>query len=157
MAAPFGHGFIGMAIARRMGVRSPLGLAAAFCAASLPDIDVPIGALIGRNIHRGPTHSLNFAVTAGMLTGLAGIVAAEAVEGERDLVYDALTGAAVVGSHVALDRAPFVPDIPFGPKLLDLPVANWVVDAILWGAVAWAIWPRDAGPRAAAVAGHDTP
>ena len=54
MATPFGHGFVGMALARRMGVRSPLGLAAAFFAANLPDVDIPIGGIIGKDIHRGP-------------------------------------------------------------------------------------------------------
>jgi hypothetical protein len=125
-----------------MGVRSPLGLAAAFLAASLPDVDVPVGALIGKDIHRGPTHTPNFALTAGMLAGFTGILAAESVEGERDLVYDTLTGAAVVGSHLVLDKAPYVPYLP-GPKLLGLPVANWVIDAVVWGAVAYAIWPRN--------------
>jgi len=146
MAAPFGHGFVGMAIARRMGVRSPLGLAAAFFAASLPDVDVPIGAIIGKDIHRGPTHTPNFALTAGMLAGMTGILAAESVEGERDLIYDALTGAAVVGSHVLLDKAPYFPDVNIGPRLIGLPVANWIIDAITWGAIAYAIWPRDDAP-----------
>jgi hypothetical protein len=132
-----------MAIARRMGVRSPLGLVAAFFAASLPDVDVPIGAIIGKDIHRGPTHTPNFALTAGMLAGVTGLLAAESVEGERDLVYDALTGAAVVGSHVVLDSIPYLPDIHIGPRILDLPLANWIIDAIFWGAVAYAIWPKD--------------
>ncbi|HLB24385.1 MAG TPA: metal-dependent hydrolase [Dehalococcoidia bacterium] len=147
MAAPFGHGFVGMAIARRMGVRSPVGLVAAFFAASLPDVDVPIGAIIGKDIHRGPTHTPNFALTAGMLAGMTGILAAESVEGERDLIYDALTGAAVVGSHVVLDGIPFPPEINIGPRILDLPLANWVLDAILGAAVAYAIWPKGEPPE----------
>ena len=121
-----------------MGVRSPLGLASA----CLPDVDVPVGALIGKDIHRGPTHTPNFALTAGMLAGLTGILAAENVEGERDLVYDALTGVAVVGSHLVLDRVPYPPYLA-GPKLLGVPLANWVIDAVVWGAVAYAIWPRN--------------
>ncbi len=142
MAAPFGHGFVGMAIARRMGVRSRLGLVAAFFAASLPDVDVPIGAIIGKDIHRGPTHTPNFALTAGMLAGITGFLAAESVEGERDLIYDAMTGAAIVGSHVVLDRIPYMPGVNIGPRILDLPLANWIIDAIFWGAVAYAIWPK---------------
>ncbi len=142
MAAPFGHGFVGMALARRMGVKSPLGLAAAFFAASIPDVDVPIGAIIGKDIHRQGTHTPNFALTAGMLAGMTGVLAAESVEGERDLILDAMTGAVIVGSHLVLDKAPYFPDIPFGPKLIGMPVANWVVDAIQWGIVAYLIWPK---------------
>lgn len=142
MATPFGHGFVGMALARRMGVRSPFGLAAAFFAANLPDVDIPIGGLIGKDIHRGPTHTPNFAITAGMLAGMAGIVAAESVEGERDLVLDGMTGAVVVGSHVVLDAAPYFPAINIGPKFMDLPLINWVLDAAAWGLVAYLIWPK---------------
>jgi membrane-bound metal-dependent hydrolase YbcI (DUF457 family) len=132
-----------MALARRMGVRSPVGLAAAFFAASLPDVDIPIGALVGRDIHRQGTHTLNFAVTAGMLAGITGIVASESVEGERDLIYDAATGAVVVGSHIVLDRMPYFPMLPIGPKLLGMPLINWLIDTAQWGAIAYLIWPRD--------------
>ena len=147
MAAPFGHGFVGMALARRMGVRSPLGLTAAFFAASLPDVDVPIGALIGKDIHRQGTHTPNFAIAAGMLAGMSGILASESVEGERDLIHDALTGAVIVGSHLVLDRVPYFPTINLGPKLIDLPVINWVIDAVTWGAVAYLIWPKGPAPE----------
>ena len=145
MATPFGHGLVGMALARRMGVRSPLGLAAAFFAANLPDIDIPIGGIIGKDIHRGPTHTPNFTLTAGMLAGLSGIVAAETIEGERDLIMDALTGAVVVGSHLALDAPPYLPEIPIGPRFFDVTIPNWILDTLLWAAVAYAIWPKDAG------------
>ncbi len=144
MAAPLGHGFVGMAIARRMGVRSPFALAAAFVAASFPDIDIPIGAIIGKDIHRTATHTPNFALTAGMLAGMTGILGAESVEGERDLIYDALVGAAVVGSHVILDHSPYVPKIPIGPKLLGMPLINWAIDSAQWAVVAYLIWPKAA-------------
>lgn len=146
MATPFGHGLVGMALARRMGVRSPLGLAAAFFAANLPDVDIPLGGIIGKDIHRGPTHSPNFAVTAGMLAGLTGIVAAENVEGERDLMLDGMTGAVVVGSHILLDAVPYFPDIKIGPRIFDVSIPNWIIDTMTWAAVAYLIWPRDRTP-----------
>ena len=77
-----------------------------------------------------------------MLAGMAGVVAAENVEGERDLIYDALVGAAVVGSHVILDHSPYVPKIPLGPKLLGMPLINWAIDSVQWAVVAYLIWPK---------------
>jgi hypothetical protein len=78
-----------------------------------------------------------------MLAGVAGLLAAEHIEGERDVVYDALVGAAVIGSHVVLDKAPYMPDMNFGPKLIGMPVINWAIDAAMWGYVAYLIWPKD--------------
>ena len=43
MATPVGHTLIGLAVARRLGVRSPLGMVAAAIGASLPDADVIAG------------------------------------------------------------------------------------------------------------------
>jgi len=109
---------MGMTVARRMGVRSPLGLAAAAVAGSLPDVDIIVGKVIHDDpwkIHRKGTHTMNFALAAGALTGLAGIVRAEAIEGERDLLMDSMRGAAVVGSHVLLDKIP-IPEVPAGPS-----------------------------------------
>lgn len=145
MAAPFGHAFVAMAIARRFGVRSPSGLAAAALAGSLPDIDIPLGWLIHRDgwkMHRTWTHTAAFALTTGALAGFAGVVRSESIEGERDLIADTLTGMAIVGSHLVLDRAPCIPDLSVGPSLAKLPLVNWVLDAIQWGAVAWLIWPK---------------
>ncbi len=133
-----------MAVARRLGVRSRLGLVAAALAASLPDVDIILGLLLYRDawkLHRQGTHTLNFALTAGALAGLAGVAGAESVDGERDLLADALTGAAVVGSHVALDRVPYV-EVPVGPKLAGTPLGTWAFDAVQWASVAWLIWPR---------------
>jgi len=133
-----------MTIARRLGVRSKTGLGAAAVAGSLPDIDIILGLLVHGDpwkIHRQGTHTANFAVTAGALAGLAGVVGAEAVEGERDLLADALVGAAVVGSHVLLDKVP-VPSVKRGPVFIGMSLANWVMDAAIWSAVAWVLWPR---------------
>jgi LexA-binding, inner membrane-associated putative hydrolase len=151
VAAPFGHAFVGMAVARRLGVRSPSGLAAAALAGNLPDVDIPLGWLLHGDawrMHRTWTHTAAFAVTCGSLAGLAGVVRSEAVEGERDPVADALTGAAVVASHLLLDRVPYLPDVRRGPSVAGLPLVNWLLDAVEWGVVAWLIWPKDSGsPR----------
>ena len=155
MASPIGHTLIGVALARRLGVRSPAGTGAAIVAASLPDIDVIAGLILHRDawkLHRKGTHTLGFALSAGMLAGFAGIVSAESVEGERDLVMDAMTGAVLVASHLLLDKLPF-PYLPTKKELGTAKVArnetiNWLLDAIVYGAVAWKIMPRDA--RAAA-------
>lgn len=144
MASPIGHGLVGMALARRLGVRSKLSLGIMAMAASLPDIDIIAGILLYRDpqkLHRKGTHTLNFALTAGALAGLAGVLRAESVDGERDLLADAMTGAAVVGSHVALDRVP-IPEVRLGPSFLDMSLANWIIDAVVWSALAWAIWPK---------------
>jgi membrane-bound metal-dependent hydrolase YbcI (DUF457 family) len=137
-----------MAIARRLGVRSRLALAVAAAAASLPDVDIIAGLLLygdRQRLHRKGTHTLNFALTAGALAGLAGILRAESIEGERDLLADAIVGAAIVGSHVALDAVP-IPEIAKGPTFLDMSLANWLVDAVVWSGVAWAVWPKEHRP-----------
>ncbi len=149
MATPVGHGLVGIALARRLGVRSPAGLLAAGMAASLPDADMIVGFLLHGDpykMHRKGMHTLNFAVTAGALAGMTGALSAGNIEGERDLVADALMGALIVGSHIPLDRAP-IPEIRLGPKLLGLPLGNWLLDAALWGSLAWAIWPRNNAQR----------
>lgn len=147
MAAPFGHAFVGMAVARRLGVRSPAGLAAAGLAANLPDIDIPLGWLIHRDawkMHRTWTHTAAFALTAGAFAGSAGLIRTHSIAGHRDIVVDALAGMAVVGSHVALDKAPYIPAIRIGPSLAQMPLINWALDALQWGVVAYLIWPKGA-------------
>lgn len=151
MASPIGHGLVGMALAKRLGVTSRTGLAATGLAASLPDVDIIVGMLLYRDpmkLHRKGTHTLNFALTAGALAGMAGVLGAESHEGERDLLADAVVGAAVVGSHVALDRVP-IPEIPVGPTFLGMSLANWIVDAAIWGTAAWLLWPKRTAARPA--------
>jgi len=134
-----------MTVARRMGVRSPLGLAAAAIAGSLPDGDIILGKLLHDDpwkIHRQGTHTMNFALAAGALTGLAGIVRSEAIEGERDLLMDATLGAAVVGSHIVLDKVP-IPEVRIGPAFIGMSLTNWLIDAAIWGVAAYALWPRE--------------
>ena len=114
-----------MLVARRLGVRSRLGLAVAAIAASLPDIDIPLGLVLHGDpwkLHRGATHTANFALTAGAIAGFAGLVSTGNVDGERDLIADSIAGAAVIGSHIVLDRLPYVPDARFGPVIIGLPL-----------------------------------
>jgi hypothetical protein len=141
---------IGLAIARRMGVRSSPGMVATVVGASLPDVDVLAGLALHRDpwkLHRKGTHTFGFALSAGMLAGFAGLVSAGNAEGERDLVADAMTGAVIVASHIVLDKVPFpyLPTkerLPRGVRLANT-AANWVLDAAVWGYVAWRIWPRE--------------
>jgi hypothetical protein len=30
-----------------------------------------------------------------------------------------------------------------GPVVIGLPLVNWAIDALQWGAVAWLLWPRE--------------
>lgn len=150
MASPIGHGIIGVALARRFGVRSPFGLTTAALAASLPDADIIAGALLHGDpwrIHRKGTHTLQFGLTAGALAGFAGLLGAESIDGERDLIASAIVGAVIVGSHVPLDRAP-VPTINKGPSILGMSIANWLLDALIWGAVGWLLLRKPAAHEA---------
>jgi hypothetical protein len=152
MASPIGHTLFGLALARRLGVRSPVGMATSVVAASLPDVDVIAGMALHRDpwkLHRQHTHTLGFALSSGMVCGFAGIVSAGSAEGERDLVADALAGAVLVGSHVALDkiRFPYLSvkrGMPMGVKVRNT-LYNLAFDTIFYGAIAWKLWPRDAG------------
>jgi membrane-bound metal-dependent hydrolase YbcI (DUF457 family) len=150
MASPVGHTLVGLALARRLGVQSRLGMGIAVVAASLPDIDVIAGIALHRDpwkLHRGQTHTLGFALSSGMLAGFAGLVSAGNAEGERDLVADAMTGALIVGSHVLLDKLP----VPYLPVRKHMPrrigtrnsILNWSLDALFYGAIAWRLWPRE--------------
>ena len=154
MATPIGHTLLGVSLARRMGVESPWGLGAAVIAASLPDIDVVAGLLLHGDawkLHRKTTHTLGFTLTTGMLAGFAGILRSGSAEGERDLVADAMTGAAVVGSHWVLDYAPF----PYFSTRRSVPEhirrrndrLNYVIDALFYGFVAYRLWPKQRQQR----------
>jgi len=143
MSTPVGHTLVGLALARRLGVSSPVGLGAAIVAASLPDVDVIAGVAVHGDpwkLHRKGTHTPGFALSTGMLAGFAGIVSAGSAEGERDLVADALTGAILVGSHLVLDKLP----IPYlkirkgAPRgvILRRSAMNWAIDLVVYGLVA---------------------
>jgi hypothetical protein len=79
MPLPLGHAAIGAATYEISGGSSAFGRWKRFVyivlLANLPDIDVLIGLLLrwnGNAFHRGPTHSLVFAVSAGCLAFYAG-------------------------------------------------------------------------------------
>lgn len=154
MATPVGHTLIGLAVARRLGVRSPLGMVAAAIGASLPDADVIAGMALHRDpwkLHKKATHTTGFALSAGMLAGFAGLVSAGNAEGERDLIVDSYTGAAIVGSHLVLDRFKIPPyvyaETGAGARArLRNEAINWTLDLIIYGPIAWLLWPR-AGDR----------
>lgn len=101
MSSVLGHGLVGMslwALARRTPALRPLQhkgwLAGAALAACLPDLD----ALAGLP-HRGPTHTLGFAVALGALAA-----AAAAVRGlKREAAGIGLATVAIVWSHAVLD------------------------------------------------------
>ena len=74
MPLPLGHFAIGLATHEAVSSCSALSrwklLAAVVVLSNLPDLDVIIGLLLNFNgsaYHRGPTHSLFFAITAGYL------------------------------------------------------------------------------------------
>lgn len=150
MATPIGHTLLGLALARRLGVRSPLGMAAAVVGASLPDIDVIPGLLIRDpwRFHRKGTHTSGFTIAAGMLGGFAGVVSSGNAEGERDLIRDAFTGAAITTSHLLLDRTPIPPYFKTASgtplwKFARNGILNGLVDTVVYGYLAWLLWPRE--------------
>ena len=154
MSTPAGHTLIGVALARRLGVRSPMGLAAAVVASSLPDADIIAGAVLHGDpwrIHRKASHTFGFTLTAGMLAGMAGLISRGSNDGERDLVADALVGAALVSSHVVLDRLPFPYRIARRGsrpvRIAGVSVVNWLLDVAVYGAIAWKLWPRSSSPE----------
>ncbi len=154
MPTPVGHTLFGLALARRLGVRSRFGTGATVVAASLPDVDVLASLALHRDpwrLHRQHTHTFGFAISAGMVAGMAGLVSGGSAEGERDLIADAMTGAIIVGSHVVLDKLPF-PYLPAKRTTLHHRrrnmALNWVIDAAVYGVVAWKLWPRAAGSSA---------
>jgi LexA-binding, inner membrane-associated putative hydrolase len=150
MSTPAGHSLVGIALARRLGVKSRIGLASAVIAASLPDADVIAGAILHGDpwrIHRRGTHTFGFAVTAGAVAGFAGLISRGTHDGDRDLIADAILGAVLVSSHVVLDELPF----PYrsnvrgaaGTRIAGVRVVNWLLDAVVYGAIAWKLWPRE--------------
>jgi len=101
MSSILGHGLAGMslwALARRTPMLRPLDpkawLAGAAVAACLPDLD----ALLGLP-HRGPTHTLGFALGIGALAGL--LAASWGLRREAGMI--GLVGTGIVWSHPALD------------------------------------------------------
>lgn len=92
--ATFGHIAAGVALARAGGAgRDWLVIGTLAIAAVAPDVDL----IVGSN-HRGPTHSVGFAVvTAGACAAMF-----SAIRHPRAMVIGGLAGAAVL-THIALD------------------------------------------------------
>jgi hypothetical protein len=156
MATPIGHALVGVTVARRLGVRTHGGQAAAVIASGLPDLDVVVGALLHRDpwkLHKQGTHTFAFTTLSGMFAGLTGVVSAGSAQGERDLIADALAGAVIAGTHIVLDRAPLpymkVPKRGPWRTIIVRSAYNWALDAAVYGALAARLWPRvdDKAPK----------
>ncbi len=156
VSTPIGHTIVGIALARRLGVGSPAGLAAAVVLANVPDLDIVASmALHGDpwKLHRRATHSWAFAAAVGGAVGAAGLIRTESRGVGPQRVRDAACGALLVGSHVVLDRLPYR-SIRIGRLILGMRVANWVLDTVQCSVIAWALWPK--GPGAAGGRGDET-
>lgn len=148
MSTPIGHTLVGVTIARRLGVRSRLALAASVVGASLPDGDVIAGTLLhgdAWDIHRKRAHTLSFAATAGALAGLAGLITTKRPGERRHVARDIAAAAVIVSSHVVLDEMWFpYPPVRWSrrfPKVAGASLANWLADFVVYGLVAWRCSP----------------
>jgi hypothetical protein len=135
MATPLGHSIVGFTLARLAGVRSAPAVALSVGAASLPDIDFVLGYVTSgdaRSLHHELiTHKPVFPLLVGAATGLAVLaqgVARRRLPGPRTLLGRAGFAAALVASHVAMDRLP----LPYD----DMPVRS----ASPWEAAAAHAW-----------------
>ncbi|MGA2284868.1 MAG: metal-dependent hydrolase [Dehalococcoidia bacterium] len=149
MSTPIGHTIVGLALARRFGAKSPLSLATAVVAANLADADIPLGLLLHRDpwrLHRRRTHTLVFALGAGALLGAAGFSGVRGGIVKPDILANALAGATIAGSHLALDSVarpqlgakPYTPR-PLRKQLAGMSLAGWLADLVGCAAIAWAI------------------
>jgi len=152
VSTPIGHAIVGLALARRFGVQSPLSLGTAVVVANLADADIILGILLHRDpwkLHRRRTHTPAFALSAGALLGAVGVIRVDRGVVRRSLFADALTGAIVACSHLVLDRLsrpqlgakPYTPR-PLRKQVAGMSIASWLVDVVGCGAIAWAIWPK---------------
>ena len=86
------------------------------------------------------------------IAGFAGLITRGTYEGDRDLVADAIVGALLVSSHIVLDDLP----LPYrsnvrgaaGTRIAGVRIVNWLLDAVVYGALAWKLWPRESGTSA---------
>jgi len=151
MSSPIGHAIVALALARRLGVRSPRGRAAALAVALLPDADIALGlALHGDpwRLHRRLTHTPAFALGAGAVAGAAGLMSDG--KPERGRTSAVLAGAAIGGSHLVLDNLPYVRlsirpwvPAPLRRRVFGMSIANWLLDAAQCCLIARAIQRRD--------------
>jgi LexA-binding, inner membrane-associated putative hydrolase len=144
MATPLGHSIVGLLIARAFGVESLTGRLFAIGAASLPDVDVPVGHLAtGEPLalhHKMVTHEPPFALAAGLVTGAAAALRWGPGAGGRAGAFTT----ALVGSHLVMDLLPLPYDTT---KMRSVPSRqavlthawNWVIDLAVYGGLAVAI------------------
>ncbi len=156
MATPLGHSIVGYLMARALGVRSPVGLAAAVAAANLPDADAPLGHVVAGDpfsLHRKITHEPAFPLLIGAATGMAvGLLGRGPARARAALRAGVLT-AALVGSHVAMDLAPLPYDtMPLKSARFWQAVVthawNAVIDLTVYGMPALLVLRREGDERA---------
>ena len=136
MSTPVGHTLVAAALARRLGVRSRRGLLTAATLANAPDLDIVLGMALYREpwrLHRAASHDAALVISGGAIAGALGLITGDE---PRPRWRNALAGAAIAGSHVALDALPFVrlSRKPWVPVLLrrrvaGMSIANWILDA----------------------------
>src|SRR2546421_12671263 len=108
MSTPVGHTLVAAALARRLGVRSRRGLLTAATLANAPDLDIVLGMALYREpwrLHRAASHDALLVTSAGAVAGALGLLPGDVA---RSRWRNAFAGAAIAGSHVALDALPFV-------------------------------------------------
>ena len=143
MSTPVGHTLVAAALARRFDVRSRRGLLTAATLANAPDLDIALGMALYQEpwrLHRAASHDVLLVTSAGAIAGALGLIACD---GRRSRWRDALAGAAIAGSHVALDALPFVRlsrkpwvPVPLRRRVAGMSIANWILDAGTCGALA---------------------
>jgi hypothetical protein len=152
VSTPIGHAIVGLALARRLGARSPVSLGTAVVVANLADADILLGILLHHDpwrLHRRRTHTPAFALGAGAVLGASGLIKVDRGVVRRSLFANALTGAIVACSHLVLDdlsrpqfSAKRYTPRPLRRQVAGMSIASWLVDVIGCGAIACAIWPR---------------
>jgi hypothetical protein len=144
MATPLGHSIVGLLIARAFGVESLTGKLFAIGAASLPDVDVPVGHLAtGEPLalhHKIITHEPPFALAAGAIAGVGAAVRWGPGTGGRAAAFTI----ALVGSHLVMDLLPLpydsTPMRSSSRKQAVLTHAwNWVIDLAVYGGLTVAL------------------
>ena len=83
--------------------------------AMLPDVDMNLPNVA----HRGPTHTIHFALGVGIVAGVVGAVLGQAATSQWLLtvgsgLYLALVGSLTIGSHIAADALTPMGVTPFG-------------------------------------------
>jgi len=83
--------------------------------AMFPDMDMNLPNVA----HRGPTHTIHFALGVGMVAGVIGVVIGQATTSQWLLalgsgLYLALAGSLTIGSHIAADALTPMGVTPFG-------------------------------------------